>query len=103
MTTHMAVHKIVVGTDHTSICLFTFFIPSMRFTAQKRLSLKYENTIAPKLAAYATKVIFTSNPKTMRAEIEAPVIIAKVPLPCISFTMLEITERARFERRSRGL
>jgi len=72
---------IVVGIAQVKICSFTFLIPSILFTTQKKLSLKYENTSDPVVAANAAKTIFTSVSGKIGAEIAAAVIIAKVPLP----------------------
>src|SRR5690625_1171071 len=78
----------VDGTDQTNNCSLTSLMPSIRLTTQNKLSLKYEKIIAPKTAACAAKTKFTSKLTRIGAEIETPVIIATVPLPCIKRTIV---------------
>ena len=56
-------------------------MPSILLTTQNRLSLKYENTMAPKAAAWAANTGSSPMFETIGAAIEAAVIIATVPLP----------------------
>ena len=76
-------------------CSLTSVMPTILVTTQKKLSLKYENTIAPMHADIVANTGLMLRLARIGAEIDAAVIMDTVPLPWISLITVAMINGTR--------